>query len=123
MELGKLALLLVHDEVDIDLASISRIEVPGQKYSLKFTLAGFGLAPKRMKIIVAVGRGLDDDFRRVKIWHRLHQRCHLQRQVIPECGLRGMEELRRCRPSCRIATCDGNDVAAVDLVEDELLGI
>jgi len=39
MELGKLALLLVHDEVGIDLASISRIEVPGQKHSLKFSLA------------------------------------------------------------------------------------
>src|SRR5215467_6527326 len=62
-------------------------------------------------------------FRAWKVRHGLHQCRHLNWQIGPKRNLRTMQELCCSRAPGALVRCDGNEISAIDLVEDKLVRV
>ena len=83
VQVRKLGLFRIHDEIRRGLSAVVRIERPRQEDRQELALPSLGFPPLKMEIVVAVGRGLDDDLGVIEFRDRLHQRRHLQRKIRP----------------------------------------
>ena len=123
MHLHQAYLFGIELDVGRHVSAIVRVHAPRQEDGLEFILPGFGFTPQLAEVIEAVCRGFQDHFRAWKVRHGLHQCRHLNWQIGPKRNLRTMQELCCSRAPGALVRCDGNEISAIDLVEDKLVRV